>query len=302
MSEHILKFPDYYTWCSWNYTRDWEIPLLRDVFRDSILPSDVIYDLGANIGSFSHWVLTEHSPKLVYAFEPIPIAFQCLRNNMSPFDNCVLFELGIAPNDGPVSFTTWDVASYCSTYVSGDKLGNIKLPPDRHVLPPEFVGNAIPTTQVVECVNLKGFIASSNLEPPTIIKIDIEGAEYDFFDVTPKEFFDTVKMMHIEYHYNDTTNIVLDKIVERLLDYGYSIYFHKYAVGNDESGITRKLSTKAATLIAKRIEPTRVQNPDVGEYPPYVNIDDNISEQNVTPPDNISGESDMVEEKVIEIK
>ena len=69
---------------------------------------------------------------------------------------------------------------------------------------------------------VKWDIKDNNALLPTIIKCDIEGAEYDFIESLSDEFFDTIRVFIVEYHYNDSNDKVWP-LIKRFLNLGYTI-------------------------------------------------------------------------------
>ena len=73
----------------------------------------------------------------------------------------------------------------------------------------------------VDCINLETFILNNNLKPPTIIKCDIEGSEYDFIESLTDGFFEGIHTFIVEFHNNNNNQIW--NPLKRLLNLGYSI-------------------------------------------------------------------------------
>lgn len=133
------------------------VELLRTlIHRDSI-----VYDLGANIGYFT-LLFNKYSNK-VYSFEPIPANLDLIKLHISAnaIDNVEVFPYAITAKDNVLEFPLIENHS-AFTYKRESK--NFSL--DRRMLK-------------VEGRSLDSLIHERNLLPPTLIKIDVEGAEFD---------------------------------------------------------------------------------------------------------------------------
>lgn len=160
-----------------------------------IKDDDVVYDLGANIGAFSI-ACSNYNVKKIYAFEPHPEIYGCLNYNLNRYGkNCTTFNNAISDDFKTVKFGTSE-----STVASSIKDDG---------------------AFEVESINLEKFVCKNNLDLPTYLKLDIEGAEYDFFENTSDEFIKNVHSIFFEFHNNNGSN--LSKIINRLVNLGYKI-------------------------------------------------------------------------------
>lgn len=160
-----------------------------------IKDDDVVYDLGANIGAFSI-ACSNYNVKKIYAFEPHPEIYGCLNYNLNRYGkNCTTFNNAISDDFKTVKFGTSE-----STVASSIKDDG---------------------AFEVESINLEKFVYKNNLDLPTYLKLDIEGAEYDFFENTSDEFIKNVHSIFFEFHNNNGSN--LSKIINRLVNLGYKI-------------------------------------------------------------------------------
>jgi|694.fasta_scaffold17965_4 FkbM family methyltransferase len=161
----------------------------------NIKDGDVVYDLGANIGAFSI-ACSNFDIKQIYAFEPHPELSQYLNDNLNRYGkNTKVFNNAISSEFKKVRFGTTE-----STVAS--RIRNEG----------EFE---------VDAINLEKFVIDNNLELPTYLKIDIEGAEYEFFENTSDNFFKNVRSIFFEFHCNDGVNLL--KIIDRFKNLGYKL-------------------------------------------------------------------------------
>jgi FkbM family methyltransferase len=128
--------------------------LIRDLLRDG----GTFVDIGANIGSYT-LIGSENNAARVYAFEPHPVTFQLLRKNieLNQRDNVVLHNVALGSSEGEVFFTDWTGSSI------------------NHIVP----GTQQPSgTIAVPCHRMDQLCQIGGITPQ-IVKIDVEGFEYD---------------------------------------------------------------------------------------------------------------------------
>lgn len=120
--------------------------------------SDVVYDIGANYGFYSQLVSTLGAKK-TFAFEPNPRIATMLKENLHSMNGARMVKKAVGETKGSITFHLQKVGSANSTLnaqVIAHKRADFE-------------------SMVVEVITLDAFV---NAHPaPTIIKIDIEGAE-----------------------------------------------------------------------------------------------------------------------------
>ena len=170
----------------------------------NIKENDVVYDLGANIGSFS-LVCSNYDIKKIYAFEPNPKTFDDLVYNTDKYGkNVTCFRKAISDSFKNVSFGKYDGNSLedgsCGCSIVG-------------------LDNQL---EIVSAINLESFVHINKLELPTFLKVDIEGAEYDFLESTTDDFFKNCHTIFLEFH---NRNERLNKIIDRFIKLNYKMSF-----------------------------------------------------------------------------
>lgn len=165
--------------------------------------NEVIYDLGANIGVFTKWVLNQINPQHVYAFEPTPDLIPNITKTFNSYPNVTIFDKAIAGKNKTAKFFTFE-----------NSVSNTLL---------DFEGKneTYQGSIDVECVNLEQFIHENNLLLPTIIKMDIESAEYDSIENLSDEFILNIKQFIVEYH--DNVDGRIWQIIKKFLNLGFEI-------------------------------------------------------------------------------
>jgi FkbM family methyltransferase len=122
----------------------------------AIRSGDVVYDIGANVGFYTllSCVLTGDRGH-VFAFEPLPGNVRYLREHLAinHIPNCTVIEAAVAGQDGEARFAPAVSRSEGRLSATGEI--------------------------VVRTIALDSAIASGEIKPPAVMKIDIEGAEVE---------------------------------------------------------------------------------------------------------------------------
>lgn len=181
----------------------WE-SLVYDKEYDVILsPQDVVYDLGANFGVYTMYALSE-GVKQVYAFEPTPNNINHLKETFKWDKNVQIIDKAIAGENKITTF--WlHLHSVSNSLINND---------DNH---PQWPVE-------VECINLEQWIKNNNALPPTVIKCDIEGAEYEFIESLSDEFFQNIHTFIVEYHVAGGRHYL--ELLKRFFNLGYKIHYN----------------------------------------------------------------------------
>jgi len=127
---------------------------MRRRFSHEVEPGAVVYDVGANVGSYTLLASRRCGPGgRVVAFEPLPANLEFLQRHIA---------LNDAANVTIVAAAVSDRAGRSAFQGTPDRVTS-RLSPG---------GDS-----EVECVTLDGLLADTALPPPDCIKIDVEGAE-----------------------------------------------------------------------------------------------------------------------------
>lgn len=141
-----------------------------------LVKDQVVMDIGGNIGAFAYFA-TKYGASQVISFEPDPENIQMFKKQAIPHSTLV---------KGAIAAKSGTAALYLN---SGKNKGMHSLQ--------EISGR--------ECIEVKTYAFEKALQryEPTILKIDIEGGEYDLdFTCIP----DTVEAIAIELHLNHGNN------------------------------------------------------------------------------------------------
>jgi FkbM family methyltransferase len=136
-----------------------------------IQPGDVVYDLGANIGLYTRFIAQCFKASRIYAFEPVMENRRLFTRNVE-IGGCShlvrLMPFAVGDQDGKAEFQIDDMSSASGTLdavTSGESCQGRK----QYGLPP--------LKETIDVCKLDTIVHSSDLQPPDVIKIDIEGAE-----------------------------------------------------------------------------------------------------------------------------
>jgi len=179
-----------------------ELALLANAIR----PGGIVYDVGAHVGYFSFAAVQLTGPAgRVIAFEPEPENAARLRANVLRNQLQARVEL--------VEAAVWSTSvrgGICFRRGTGMRTqGGVEA---RGIHPVLANGEAIR----VDALDLDSFIAAGN-PPPHVIKIDVEGAEYETLRGGAEVFAKYRPLIFAEIH----TPLVADQIAGWLADHGY---------------------------------------------------------------------------------
>lgn len=125
-----------------------------DALLAQLMPGDVFYDVGAHIGYYGMAVARRvGAAGRVYAFEPLPLNLKMLRGHVAAnrMENIEVIAAGVSAAPGETFF---DLAGGTGRGRLGAK-GELRVP----------------------LVSIDDLVASGRARPPSLIKMDIEGAE-----------------------------------------------------------------------------------------------------------------------------
>jgi len=170
----------------------------------------VIFDIGAHIGSFSVKCAQEFPDAKIYCFEPIDENYELVSLNTKSFDNITAFNLAVAGDLVPAELETLyygpnGVNTGGSNFIYGSGL------------------SSTPYIQAKALMNWHPYI--------DILKIDCEGGEVAIF---PQIDFNRVGVVMIEFHLKlfskdkvETVNI-WNKLMKQMTDAGLKEIFRDH--------------------------------------------------------------------------
>lgn len=167
---------------------------------------DIVFDLGSCFGLFSRYAFSQQAFE-VHAFEP----------------NKELVDSNLALNKG-YNFHFNNKAVHSK---------NVKF-----VKKYDYIGSSTEETEEVSDlnININQYIKEKNIKKIDYLKIDIEGAEYDFFENIDKDFLaNNISKIALEYHFNQNNKI--NNILALLRNSGFICEFEYPEAQDKELGM-----------------------------------------------------------------
>lgn len=158
---------------------------LRDEYRlreVAASPVECIIDLGANVGMFS--ARAAQVAHRVFAFEPNPVNFDRLTRNTEALPQVTAEQRAVAGKSGSLRLYRPKEESMTGAY-SALAAGNDHLSDEY---------------DVVSAITLDEIFADHEVETCSLLKIDIEGHEYEVLYATSDETLGRIQNIFGEYH------------------------------------------------------------------------------------------------------
>ena len=210
-----------------------------------IKESDVVVDIGANVGSFIY-SLKDVKPKHVFCLEPSNIIFKTLEKNLKTF-SCTLINKGISGVD-----TDYNIINPETDYIY------------------HHAGNMFST------IRFDTLVKDYNIETIDFLKFDCEGGEIFIFTKENRDIIQkTVKNIAGEYHIVGIPNSV-ESFIEFRDNYLLSLRGTEYlrVYERDGTDVTERIFNNDF-LYAYEVW-WRNNNPYKGQFMVYANFERNI--------------------------
>lgn len=140
----------------------YELPV-QGALADLVREGAVVHDIGANIGFFTLLAARLSGPAgRVHAFEPVPRNAAAISRSarLSGLGQVVVHQVAVGAAGGQGCLNL-------ARHIGGAMLSSVGAPPDQR------------GTVTVEVVAIDDLVASGEVPPPDVVKIDVEGAELD---------------------------------------------------------------------------------------------------------------------------
>jgi FkbM family methyltransferase len=180
--------------------------------RTFVRPTDIVWDIGGNIGLYARWLATHLGARHVYTFEPMSENLGELGYNIRSggvADRVTIVPWALSDVDGEVEFQIDDMQSASGTISTVSRgcasAGRLAL-----ALPPK--------TETVQSRTIDSIIDSRALPAPDVLKVDVEGAERMVLEGGRSFFSSEMPRLVIETHGLDLSR----RCLEFLLDLGYT--------------------------------------------------------------------------------
>lgn len=173
-------------------------------------PNPIIFDIGANIGTYSTWLAKMYPQGKIYCFEPQRLVFQILCGNLAlnNIDNVYAYNYGLADSDNLIEISEPD-------YNKPDNFGSYSL-----------IDNKMSSTQnkcKVNIYKLDNFVSKYNIPYIDFLKIDCEGMDFAVLlgSVETIRKFKPIILIEYKTDWSDDK----DKIINFLQQYNYEYTF-----------------------------------------------------------------------------
>lgn len=162
-----------------------ELSTYNSIFNVDFKPDDVILDLGANLGIISILLSKKFPFTKIYSFEASPINYDNLVKNIN--------------DNGCTNITSFNRAVWSKT---GEILKIPTSPTNSGgssiFYKPEFY-EKYPVSSV-ETISLPDIFLENNIKSCKLMKIDVEGSEYEIFKNLTSEYYSKINNIAIEFH------------------------------------------------------------------------------------------------------
>ena len=172
------------------------------------IPQPRIFDIGANIGTFTTWMAAVFPGGRVYSFEPQRAVFQMLTGNVAINNlyNVYTYNMGLGAEDTYIEFQEPNYFKHCD-------FGTFTLNTTEYV-------ERTDDTMVVEIRTVDSFMSTYQIDRVDLLKIDVEGMDLDVLRGAHNTIRKFLPKIFIE-HSNNVVSIK-DQILEVLDPYGYA--------------------------------------------------------------------------------
>lgn len=201
--------------------------LAREIFTNGtyskpgfeIGPSDVVVDVGANMGLFALWAAPQAPLGRVICIEPTGV-IGCLERSLagSGLTNVEIVRCAIGRAEGVlelVEYPGFTATTHAANFRPAT-LGQLLI----HLLWRKSQRHPVRTT--CRCRSLEDVLAALDVERVDLLKVDCEGAEYDIFDSLSDHVLGRVSRIVMEFHELHPTHDHR-RLVRRLQDAGFTV-------------------------------------------------------------------------------
>lgn len=158
---------------------------LRDEYRLGSLPGGrlgCVVDLGGNVGMFAARVAPR--AERVVSCEPLPVNLERLQKNTQGLENLTIVPAAVAGHRGTLKMYAPRVEKMSGAFSA-------------HANPEEFDPDV---SWEVPAVTLRELFDTQGVEHCDLLKVDIEGSEYDVLQAVDDATFQRIDRIHGEYH------------------------------------------------------------------------------------------------------
>ncbi len=212
--------------------------------------NDIVFDIGANIGLFSRYIATKAKNLQIFTFEPVPIIFEVLEENLKNIPAEVRnFNIGLAEREEITEIHYYPKVSADSAIIEFDWdlkvnqfLRNYNetvvdfIPGAKFV--PKFMRKSIIKrglkrmykAELVPCKlrTISDIIQENNLKTINLMKIDAENYEFQVLAGIKQPDWDKIQQISMEVHEHiEGGKNLLDKLGDMLEEKGFHVIKEK---------------------------------------------------------------------------
>jgi amino acid adenylation domain-containing protein/FkbM family methyltransferase len=212
---------------------------------------DCVFDVGANIGLFTLFVY-EHYPRArVFAFEPMPTTFACLRDNVGRYGlPAEIYRCALSNRTGSGRFMfypKWTASSSLYGDAQAEEAALLTYLRNQGKEVAEYAAQLAAGRyegEEVECrlERLSEIIAEQKIERIDLLKLDVEKSEWDVLEGIEAEDWKKIRQVVVEVHDLEGR---LDRMQQLLAEQGFVVAVEQ------EAGL---VGTNIYSLYARRIE------------------------------------------------
>lgn len=183
---------------------------------ENLNEASVFFDIGANVGIYSISVAKKFSDIHIFAFEPVPETVEILKENIvrnNVASKISIFDEAVSNTDGFINLT---LDFHSSNYVTNN--------------------NSYYNKKSVKTVTIDKFVEENKIENIDLMKIDVEGHEYNVLEgsIRALDTFKPIILIELiernDQIFADRVNHDYNDSIRILLDLGY-----KYYIFDDQS-------------------------------------------------------------------
>jgi FkbM family methyltransferase len=195
----------------------------------SILPGDIVFDVGANIGVFT-LCAAQHGAR-VYAFEPVPSTFEVLQRNihLHGFDSVAKARnIGLSDRAEEKLMFHYSTLSLCDSWAAQDRLfefmtenwentlqiikaadpgqykaiSSLGSKPLQQGAVREFIARISASPVQVKCKfdTLSGVVSQENIQSIDLLKLDAELADWEILSGVKADDWNRIRQVAMEVH------------------------------------------------------------------------------------------------------
>jgi FkbM family methyltransferase len=171
---------------------------------------DNIVDVGANVGVFTEYLIQKELSEKIIAIECDSKALKDLKNNFKREYRVEIIPKALNSTNSPITFYQSEENPIISSAIPPDKLKNHNA---------GVKGN---DKVVVDTITIKDLV--DKLGNIDLLKIDIEGGEYEIIKNVDSSLFKNINNILIECHFFEEDYLEkYNNLVRKLSDYGYKV-------------------------------------------------------------------------------